>query len=56
MSKVIVQARILEWVAISLQVNLPNPGIEPMSLVPLHWQAGSLPLSHLGSHYEDAVT
>ena len=26
--------------------DLPNPGIEPMSL---HWQMNSLPLSHLGS-------
>ena len=24
--------------------DLPNPGIEPMSLCLLHWQAGSLPL------------
>ena len=27
--------------------NLPEPGIEPASL--LYWQVGSLPLSHLGS-------
>ena len=26
------QARILKWVAISPQRNLPNPGIEPASL------------------------
>ena len=26
--------------------DLPNPGIEPMSL---HWQEDSLPLRHLGS-------
>ena len=32
-----------------LQGNLPDPGIEPKSLCLLHWQAGSLPLSHLGS-------
>ena len=36
--------------------NLPDPGIEPMSLVFLHWQAGSLPLAtpgkpiHAGCH------
>ena len=24
--------------------DLPNPGMEPMSLCLLHWQAGSLPL------------
>ena len=24
--------------------DLPDPGIEPMSLSLLHWQAGSLPL------------
>ena len=28
----ILQARILEWVAISYSGDLPNPGIEPMSL------------------------
>ena len=28
----ILQARILEWVAISYSSDLPNPGIEPMSL------------------------
>ena len=26
------QARILEWTAISFSRDLPNPGIEPMSL------------------------
>ena len=29
--------------------DLPDPGTECMSLVPLAWQADSLPLSHLGS-------
>ena len=28
----ILQARILEWLAISYSVDLPNPGIEPPSL------------------------
>ena len=30
----ILQVRILEWVAISYPGDLPNPGIEPASLVP----------------------
>ena len=42
----ILQARILEWVAISFSRDLSNPGIEPYLL---HWQADSLPLKHLGS-------
>ena len=29
----IYQARILEWIAISFPGNLPDPGIEPISLV-----------------------
>ena len=29
--------------------DLPDPGIKPTSLCLLHWQAGSLPLSHQGS-------
>ena len=29
----ILQARILEWVAISFSRDLPNPGIEPASLM-----------------------
>ena len=28
--------------------DLPDPGIEPMSLCLLHWQAGSLPLAPPG--------
>ena len=32
-----------------IQGNLPNPGIEPASLVSPIWQADSLPLHHLGS-------
>ena len=45
----IFQARILEWVAIPPPGDLPHPGIEPASWHLLHWQADSLPLSHLGS-------
>ena len=46
------QARILEWLAIFFSKgsfrprDLPDLGIEPASPV---WQAGSLPLSHLGT-------
>ena len=29
--------------------DLPDPGIEPASLAPLHWQTDSLPLRHQGS-------
>ena len=32
-----------------LQGNLPDLGIKPLSPILLHWQANSLPLSHLGS-------
>ena len=41
-----VQARILEWVAISYFKGLPDPQIEPVFLA---WQAASLPLNHPGS-------
>ena len=37
----IFQARILEWVAISCSGDLPNPGIEPMSLASPTLQANS---------------
>ena len=40
----ILQARILEWVAISSSGGSSDPGIEPLSLNLLHWQAGSLEL------------
>ena len=36
----ILQARILEWVAIPFSKDLPNPGVEPRSLA---LQADSLP-------------
>ena len=42
----ILQARILEWVAISSPGDFPNPGIEPESPA---LQVDSLPLSHQGS-------
>ena len=40
----ILQARILEWVAVPSSRGSSKPGIEPRSYVLLHWQAGSLPL------------
>ena len=46
------QARILEWVAMPFPPsgNLPDPGIEPVSLMSPAWEAGSLPLApHLAS-------
>ena len=42
----ILQARILQWVAISFSRGLPDSGIALKSPA---WQADSLPLSHLGS-------
>ena len=45
----ILQARILEWVAISPPGDLPDAGTEPMSPVAPALQADSLLLSHWGS-------
>ena len=45
----ILQARILELVAISSSRDLPDSEMEPVALCLLHWQADSLPLSHQGS-------
>ena len=42
----ILQARILEWVAIPSPGDLPNPGIKPRSPSAPALQADSLPLSH----------
>ena len=39
----ILQARILEWVAISFSRDLPNPGIKPSSSVSPALQVDSLP-------------
>ena len=45
----ILQARILELVAVPSSRASPNPGIEPISLTSnLHWQASSLSLMPLG--------
>ena len=45
----ILQARILEWVAMPSPGDLPDPGIKPRSPA---LQADSLPLSHQGSPEE----
>ena len=42
----ILQARILEWVAMPFSKDLPEPGIEPVSPVASALQADSLPLHH----------
>ena len=44
----ILQARILEWVAISSSGDLPHPGIQPVSLTPSTLVADSLPLAPPG--------
>ena len=44
----ILQARILECVAMPFPRDLPNPGIKPTSPLLLHWQVGSLPLAQPG--------
>jgi len=44
----ILQARILEWAAISFSRG-STQGSNPRLLHLLHWKADSLPLSHLGS-------
>ena len=45
----IIQARILEWVAMSSSGNLPDPGMETRSLESPASQADSLPAELLGS-------
>ena len=40
------QARMLEWVAISFSRGSSRPRDKSLSLCLLHWQVGSLPLSH----------
>ena len=44
----ILQARILEWVAILSPKGLPRPGIKAKPPRLLHWQPGSSPLVLLG--------
>ena len=45
----ILQARVLQWVAMPSSRNLPNPGTEPVSPAAPALQVNSLPLSHQGS-------
>ena len=45
----ILQARILEWVAMLFSRGSSNPGVEPTSLLSSHWQANSIPQCHQGS-------
>ena len=42
----VLQARILQWAAISSCRDLPDPGIKPVSPLSPALQADSLPLSH----------
>ena len=46
LSMQVLQARILEWVAMPPLGDLPNPGIEPTFPASLALQAASFPLSH----------
>ena len=50
----LLQARILEWVAMPSPGDLSNPGIEPASLMSPAWagRSFSLPLCHLGTQYK----
>ena len=47
------QARILEWVAMPFPPpgDLPDPGIEPVSLMSPTWKVGSLPLAPSGKPF-----
>ena len=50
----ILQARILEWIAISFSRGVfPIQGLNPRLL---HWQIGSVSLSHLGSIFAKCVS
>ena len=40
----IFQARILEWVVVPFSRDLPNPGIDPLSLMSPALQMGPLPI------------
>jgi len=44
----ILQARILEWIAMPYSRDLSDPGMEVKSLRLLHWQEGSSPLAPPG--------
>ena len=44
----LLQARVLEWAAVSYPRGSPQPGIEPASFMSLAWQVGSLALAPPG--------
>ena len=46
----ILQAKILESVAMSSSRDLPDQGSNPSLLCLLHWEVGSLPLAPPGKH------
>ena len=47
----ILQARILEWVAMPISVDLPSNGMNPRLLCLLRWQPGSFPLVPSGTYF-----
>ena len=49
----ILQARILEWVAVSFSRGSSPPRDRPSSLGLLHWQVDSLPRHPLGSPHDE---
>ena len=49
----VLQARILEWAPCPSPGDISDPGIKPKSLMPLHWQVGSLSLRHQGSPVDE---
>ena len=52
----ILQARILEWVAMpSSRGIFPTQGSNQCHLCPLHWQAGSLPLTPPGKPFKSST-
>ena len=51
----ILQARILDWVAVSFSRDLTNPGKEPKSLVSAALQVDSLPAEPLGKAHRRKV-
>ena len=52
----IFQARILEWAAVSYSRGIfPTQGLNLRLLHLLHWQADSLPMSHLGKPFIDST-
>ena len=52
----ILQATVLEWVALPSPGDLPDPGIKPMSPVSPALQAHSSPLSHWGIKMSQQLT